>query len=45
MKKIIGKKNRNLSHEEVLNRSYYRGRFASHDKSNPSRLIYNWEES
>ena len=32
MKKIIGK-NRNLSHEEVLNRSYYRGRFASHDKS------------
>lgn len=45
MKKIIGKKNRNLSHEEVLNRSYYRGRFVSHDKSNPSRLIYNWEES
>ena len=44
-KLIFGKKNRQMSHEEKLNRDYYRGRFASHDKLNDGRIIFNWEES
>ena len=45
-KKIIfGKKNRQMSHVEKLNRDYYRGRFASHDKYNDGRIVFNWEES
>jgi len=43
---VIGEKNRELSSEELLNRDYYRGRFASPisvNKSNP-RMIFNWEE-
>ena len=45
---MIGKETRNLTHEELLNRDYYRGRFASpilfgiHDQS---QMIYNWEET
>jgi len=33
----------NLTHEETLNRDYYKGRFASILKNN--RIIYNWEET
>ncbi len=32
----------NLSHEEILNRNYYRGRFGSILRNN--RMIYNWDE-
>ena len=39
--KAKGKMYRNLTHEELLNRSYYRGRFASIKKN---RVIYNWED-
>ena len=42
---IFGKKNRQMSHTEKLNRDYYRGRFATHDKNNNGRVIFNWEES
>ena len=34
---------RSLSAEELLNREYYRGRFASYSK-NEKRFVYNWEE-
>lgn len=37
----LGAKIRELSHEELLNRDYYRGRFAN--KVN-GEIIYNWEE-
>jgi sialic acid synthase SpsE len=42
---VIGQKNRKLSNEELLNRDYYRGRFASprKDTSSGDRMIYNWE--
>lgn len=33
----------NLSNEEILNRDYYKGRFASVNKTK-NRFIYNWEE-
>ena len=39
-----GNYKRNLSKEEILNREYYRGRFASYSKSE-NRFIYNWEET
>ena len=45
---LIGDRQRVLSDEEILNRAYFRGRFASprikgrHDSSN---MIYNWEET
>lgn len=35
-----GKKFRDLTDEELLNRDYYRGRFCSYSKDNP---IFNWE--
>lgn len=38
---IRGKSIRQLSHEELLNRDYYRGRFVS---KKGKRNIYNWEE-
>ncbi|MBM3898194.1 MAG: general stress protein [Thaumarchaeota archaeon] len=38
---MIGLTSRTLSHEELLNRDYYRGRFAS--KVN-GQIIYNWED-
>ena len=37
-----GYKQRKLSHEELLNRDYYRGRFAS--KNSKGELVYNWED-
>lgn len=37
-----GKSERNLSDIELLNRDYYRGRFAS--KNSAGEYIYNWEE-
>lgn len=38
---MIGSPRRTLSHEELLNRDYYRGRFATHVNGEPR---YNWEE-
>ena len=37
---------RNLTAQEILNRDYYRGRFASINQANPNpnTMIYNWEE-
>ncbi len=43
IKKAFGLSKRNLSHKEILNRDYYRGRFSSYDKKS-QRMIYNWEE-
>lgn len=37
-----GLKERELSQDELLNRDYYRGRFAS--KDNKGEVIYNWED-
>jgi sialic acid synthase SpsE len=37
----VGETNRPLSHEELLNRDYYRGRFASRIGE---RWVYNWED-
>ncbi len=44
---VIGQKHRKLTHEELLNRDYYRGRFAipREDSVNGSRMINNWEET
>jgi N,N'-diacetyllegionaminate synthase len=39
---MIGQKQRELSHTELLNRDYYRGRFASHRLDDS--IIYNWED-
>lgn len=39
---MIGQETRPLSHEELLNRAYYRGRFCN--KIN-GRQIYNWEDA
>ena len=41
---VKGKKNRLLSYQEVLNRKYYKGRFASYNKIE-KRFIYNWEQT
>jgi sialic acid synthase SpsE len=41
---LMGDAQRNLSEEELLNRDYYRGRFASRRKGyDNSAPIYNWE--
>jgi len=42
----IGDSNRSLSHAELLNREYYRGRFASNRPESVAgrRMIFNWEE-
>lgn len=40
-KNFLGKEKRILTHEELLNRDYYRGRFVSKSKH---RHIYNWDE-
>ena len=48
LKSILGKSNRELTEIELLNRDYYRGRFASIRKSyekNKQQMIYNWEET
>ena len=39
---ILGQSKRDMTHVELLNRDYYRGRFATHIGGNP---VYNWEES
>ena len=39
--KTLGNRTRTLSHEEELNRDYYRGRFASRVGD---EVIYNWED-
>ncbi len=46
LKKIMGNEVRSLSDEEILNRDYYRGRFASkrYKKNKPENMIFNWEE-
>ena len=46
LNKIMGE-TRNLTHLEILNRDYYRGRFASRRLNNnqPENMIYNWEET
>lgn len=38
---LLGQKKRVLTDTELLNRDYYRGRFASHHSD---RIVYNWEE-
>ena len=38
---MVGSERRALSHEELLNRDYYRGRFAS---KVDGQVIYNWED-
>ena len=40
--KCLGVEKRALTHEELLNRDYYRGRFASLNTKN--EYIYNWED-
>ena len=40
---MLGKEKRSLSKVEMLNRDYYRGRFAS--KDNKGNIVYNWEET
>jgi N,N'-diacetyllegionaminate synthase len=44
---VIGEKYRRLSDEELLNRDYYRGRFASlrEESVSGSRMINNWEST
>jgi N,N'-diacetyllegionaminate synthase len=37
-RKMLGQRSREMTHTEMLNRDYYRGRFAS------KKYIYNWEE-
>jgi hypothetical protein len=44
----MGQANRWLSKDELLNRDYYRGRFASFRRENyqkRSEMIFNWEET
>jgi N,N'-diacetyllegionaminate synthase len=42
----LGTGKRNLTDVEILNRDYYRGRFASRNPESPkpSTMIYNWDE-
>jgi len=39
---MIGQGTRDLSHEELLNRDYYRGRFATHQPG--GKVVYNFDE-
>jgi sialic acid synthase SpsE len=41
-KTMLGNQSRELSDEELLNRDYYQGRFAS--KNSNGEIIYNWDE-
>ena len=48
MEKVIGDPFRELSEEELLNRDYYRGRFATplfKEEHAASKMIFNWEET
>jgi N,N'-diacetyllegionaminate synthase len=40
---MIGQKHRDLSPTELLNRDYYRGRFAS--RASDNSVVYNWEDT
>ena len=40
---MLGNSQRELSAEELLNRDYYRGRFAT--KTKDGRTVYNWEDT
>ncbi len=42
----LGVETRNLTEQEILNRDYYKGRFASINPENPqpNTMIFNWEE-
>jgi N,N'-diacetyllegionaminate synthase len=40
---LRGQPDRKMTHEEILNRDYYRGRFASFDPES-GEWIYNWED-
>jgi sialic acid synthase SpsE len=44
---MLGQQRRELSDNELLNRDYYRGRFASPraESRNGTRMIFNWEET
>ena len=39
---MLGDDQHDLSHEELLNRNYYRGRFAT--KHSDGKFVYNWEK-
>lgn len=41
LESMLGNSERDLSHAELLNRAYYRGRFATHRNG---ETIYNWED-
>ena len=43
LSKILGSTNRELTNDEMLNRDYYQGRFASKTKS--GKIVYNWDSS
>lgn len=43
-KGAVGVERRELSDQELLNRAYYRGRFATPVYGKSNRKIYNWEE-
>ena len=45
-RKTVGEKSRRLSDAELLNRDYYRGRFANRrpETVQGTRMIFNWEE-
>jgi N,N'-diacetyllegionaminate synthase len=44
---MLGDERSSMSDEELLNRDYYRGRFATprEESRNGSRMIFNWEET
>lgn len=42
--RAVGVERRELSDKELLNRAYYRGRFATSVDTKSKRKIYNWEE-
>lgn len=44
LESLEGNQHRELTHQEVLNRDYYRGRFASYDSGTES-WVYNWEDN
>ena len=41
---LIGKEQRLLTKEEILNRNYYRGRFGSNVSKDGKNFIENWNE-
>ena len=45
-KVVIGQETRELTDGELLNRDYYRGRFASprNETKLGDRMVYNWED-